>query len=860
MFERRKREEDLERELRNHLELEAEEQGGDVWAARRALGNVARIQEETRERWGYQWLDRLAQDLRYGVRVMAKNPGFAAVAILTAALGIGANTAIFSVIDAVLLHPLPYSDAERLVSPVAVGGDTMIRPAVTDYQYAAWRDQAAVFDGLAAYTSRRFTITGGGDAEELRGAVVTPGFLRVLGVAPAIGRDFSSADAAPRGGTVALISHSLWTRRFGGDPAILSRVMTLQGKPYTIAGVLPRSFEFPENAEIGLLVAMAEPGGQPGGATYFYSTLARLKRGVTIARAEADLGMIDQRLQAAYPKKRGWSRTQVLGLHDRLVGNVRPALVVLVGAVGLVLLIVCVNVANLLLARAIARQKEIAVRMAIGAGRGRVLRQLMTEGLLLALAGGAGGVAVAIGGVRLLRAIAPPAVPHIDNAQVGGLVLAFNFVIAVAAGVLFGLAPLRSASRVDPETVLKQAGRSAAGAKQHRRLEGLLVIAETAFALILVAGAGLLLRTFVGLTAISPGFQPENVVTAQISLPYWKYATADRQRAFFDELLERVRSGPGVGAVGAAAILPYGGYMMASPLEVDGRAKEQVGKEPENVAVNYTAGDYFRAMGIPILAGRATGAADGPARTAIAVINQAVARRYFGGVSPLGARIRAAGVTDWLEVVGVVGDVKQGGLASEARMEIFQPAAQVKGYGTASSLVVRSTADPKVVLPWLRAQIAGMDKDLPPADVQTMRARMAALINSQVFVMRLLVLFAGLAILLAAIGIYSVLVYSVERRTHEIGIRIALGARRGQIMGMVVGRGLRLACVGAMLWTAGGLALTRYLKSLLYGVTPHDPATLAAGCSVVIAVALLAAYLPARRAVDQDAAATLHAD
>jgi len=858
MFDRRKREEELERELRNHLDLEAEEHGGDTWAARRALGNVGRIQEETRESWGYRWLDRLAQDLRYGVRVLAKNRSFAAVAIVTAALGMGANTAIFSVIDAVLLHPLPYRDADRLVSPVAVRSDGPLQENVADYQYAAWRDEAKVFDGVAAYSVLRYTVTGAGDPEELRVGIVTPGFLRLLGVSPAMGRDLTAADAAPRGGTVALISHALWTRRFQADPAILSRGLTMQGKPYTIAGVLPRGFEFPENLDVNVLVAMTEPEAQERSVVYFYRSLARLKPGVPVSRAVSDVAVIDQRLREANPRKL-WARTDLVGLHDRLVGNVRPALVVLAGAVALVLLIVCVNISNLLLARALARQKEIAVRIALGAGRARVFRQLMTEGLLLALAGGIGGLAVAVAGVRLLRAIAPEGVPHIDNAHVGGVVLAFNFAIAVGAGILFGLAPLRSASRLDPETALKQASRSASGARQHRRLEGLLVVAETAFALMLLAGAGLLLRTFAGLTAIAPGFQPENVVTARVSLPYWKYKTPDRQRAFVDELLARTAGGPGVEAAGAVAVLPYGGWMLKGQLRVEGRPPEASGADEADVSINYTAGDYFRAMGVRVIEGRAIDPSDTAGRPPVAVINQALANRYFPGRSPIGARVQLERMPR-VEVVGVIANVKQGGLASEAGMEMFQAAPQLKGFGAATSIAVRSTADPRVVLPWLRAQITAMDHDLPPAEVETMRQRMAALMNTQVFVMRLLLLFAGIAIALAAIGIYSVLAYSVERRTHEIGIRMALGARRGHIVGMVVGRGFLLASAGAALGIIGSLAVTRYLKSLLYGVTPHDPVTLAAGCAVVVAVALVAAYLPARKAVDQDAAATLRAE
>ncbi|SPE28261.1 conserved membrane hypothetical protein [Candidatus Sulfopaludibacter sp. SbA3] len=858
---RTKREQDLERELQAHLDLEAEERQGDRSAAQRALGNTTLIKERTRESWGFAWFDRLAQDLRYGCRMLKNSPGFAAVAILTAALGIGANTSIFSVVNAVLLRPLPYRDASRLVSPGNVGKDNLIGVGVAAYQYAAWRDQPGIFDGIAAYTGRRFTLTGNGEPEQLKAQAVTPGFLRVLGVAPAIGHDFTAGDAAPRGGRVALLSHSLWMRRFGSDPAILSRPMTLDGKLYSIAGVLPRNFEFPENSDVSLLVAISEPAAQPSGAVFFYSTIARMKPGVTTARAQADLGLINQRVEAAYPRRLGSLRlhTQVIGLHERLVGNVRPALLVLAGAVALVLLIVCVNICNLLLARAIARQKEIAVRIALGAGRGRVLRQLLTEGFLLAATGGAAGLAMAFGGVNLLRAIAPANVPHIENAHISGVVLTFNIAIAVFSGILFGLAPLRGVSGIDPESALKQAARSTTGGRKHRRMENLLIVSETAFALILLAGAGLLMRTFAGLTAIAPGFHPENVVTAQISLPYWKYPTSERLRAFLDTALESVQSGPGVEAAGEVACRPYGGFVMTSAAQVEGRPAPP-NTEAEQVAVNYAAGDYFKSMGIPILEGRAIDRGDQAGRPDVVVVNQVFARRFFPGASPVGRRIKIAGITDWLQIAGVAGNVKQGGLASEPRPEVFQPAAQAENGGSAQTLVIRSTADARILIPWLRARIAELDKDLPPPEIETMQTTMSSLVASQLFVMRLLALFAGIAITLAAIGIYSVLVYAVEQRTHEIGIRLALGAKRGHIMGLIVGRGLRLSVAGAAIGLAGGLALTRYLKSLLYGVTPHDPATLAGGCALIVAVALGAAYLPARRAVQQDPATTLRAE
>ncbi len=439
---------DLEDEMRMHISLRAQQQTEAGIApdearhvAQRRFGNALLLKETSREVWGWRWLEILLQDLRYGLRILAKSPGFTAVAVLTLALGIGTNTSIFSVVHAVLLRPLPYKHAERLVSPVNVAKDNLMGLGVADFQYATWRDQTGIFDGIAAYAGRDFTITGSGEPEQLKAQTVTPGFLGVMETTPMVGRDFTPRDAVPRGGQVALLSYPFWMRRFGGDRSILSRQLTLDGKPYSVAGVLPRDFEFPENTDVSLLVALSEPAEQPLGAIYFYSVIARMRQGVTAERAEADLALINKRLESAYSQRLGrteaGAQTRLIGLHDRLVGNVRPALLVLTGAVGLVLLIVCVNICNLLLARAIARQKEIAVRIALGAGRAGVLRQLLTEGMLLAAGGGLAGLAFAFGGVRLLRAMAPAGVPHIDEAQINAVVLGFNLSIALCAGLVF---------------------------------------------------------------------------------------------------------------------------------------------------------------------------------------------------------------------------------------------------------------------------------------------------------------------------------------------------------------------------------------------------------------------------------------
>jgi predicted permease len=847
---------DFDDEIQNHIDLLTERlmaQGVPPeeapYAARRQFGNSVALKETHVEMGKWHWLERLAQDIRYACRNLRNNPGFATVAVLTAALGIGANTSIFSVVHAVLLRPLPYRDADRLVALVTVNPkeDAMLGGQVTDFLYASWREQATLFDGIAAYTRRSFTITGSGGPELLRAAIVTPGFLRMMGILPQLGRDFVPGDAAPRGGHAVLLSDSLWARRFGRDPSILARQIALNGNAYSVVGILPPTFEFPSATDVSLLVPMPEPSAQRSNASYFYLVIARLRPGISKERAESDLAVINRRMD-----EKSNRRPKAVGLHDKLVGDVRPALLILSAAVGLVLLIACVNIGNLLLARAISRQKEIAVRMALGAGRRRVFQQLLTESMLVAGAGGTAGLAIAFAGVRILRAIAPAGVPHIEAAHISLAVLLFNIGATAVSGILFGIAPLRRATAIDPEAALKQTARTATHNRRHRNLESVLIVAEVAFALILLSGAGLLIRTFAGLTAIASGFHPENVLTAEINMPHWKYQSAAKHRAFFESLLAKVRSAPGVESAGVVGSLPYGGFVMTGGVGIEGRELHNA-----QAAVDYATEDYFKSMGIPLLDGRAFNAGDTAASESVAMVNQEFVSRFFPGERPVGKRIQVHGVTEWLRIAGVVGNVKQTGLVSETRPEIFQPPSQSESGSSAQTLAIRSTASEKVLAPWLRAQISALDRDIPPPEIETMEFRMASLVASQRFVMQLLSLFAGLAMALAAIGIYGVLVYSVEQRTKEIGIRVALGARSGEVMALVLGRGLRLSMAGAALGVAGALLATRYLKSLLYGVSAHDPVTLAAGCAVLIGVAMAAAWLPARRAVAVDPMAAL---
>ena len=868
---KRRSDDDFRCEIEAHVAIETDRLIADGMspqearaAAIRRFGNVTAARERFYQSRRIMCLDQLRHDLRDALRAFRRSPGFTAVVVLTLAIGIGANTAIFSAVYAVLLRPLPYPHAEQLVrladicDIAGVSGDSL-----PDFQYAAWRGQARIFAGMAAYAIRHPTITGAGDAEELRAAQVTPGFLRTLGTTPFIGRDFAAGRGSDAGGGVVLLTYGFWRTRFGGDRAILSKRLTLDGKPYSIAGILPPDFEFPGAVNVRLLIAMPEPAPQPNGARYFYSVIARLKPGIAVQRARADLRLINRRLGPSELRMLGHfklSDTLVTGLHDQIVGDVRPALLALAGAVAMVLLIACVNVSNLQLARAITRQREMALRIALGAGRGRILRQLLTEGILLALAGGAAGLALAFGGVRLLAAIAPAGVPHLQDAGIGAIVFAFNSGIALGAGILFGLAPFRFASATDPDIALREAGRTASGSRTHRRLENLLVVSETALALILLSGAGLLLRTFAAYNAIEPGFRPDDVYVARLVLRSWQFP-GERQHAVLEALLQGVRSGPTVEGASLVGSEPYGGLSMTAPLEIEGRPRrDRTDLDADSVVVNSAAGDYFRVMGIPVLQGRAIDEADRAGRTAVAVINEKLARQFFPDGHPVGSRVRLGAETRWREIVGVARDMRQGGLASKPRAEIWLAAAQDEdGYG-AQTLVVRSPSDPNRLVPWLRSRIAVVDRDLPQPEIRSMRSQMAATIESQVFVLRLLATFAAIACALAAVGIYSVLAYSVERRHHEIGIRVALGANPSRVAGLVVGRGLRLAIAGATLGFAGAIGLTRYLNSLLYGVTPHDPVTLAVACALLVCIALGAAWLPARRAMNQDAAAVLRAE
>jgi len=852
---------DLDDELRFHVEMRARDNMASGmsddearYAARKAFGNLALVREETREMWGLTWLERLGQDVRYGLRVLAKNRGFTAVAVVALALGIGANTAIFSVVNTVLLRRLPYRDPDRLVwitQFIPAQGNTL----VFDSDYFAWLRQNQVFDGMAAYRRPDFTLTGAGDPERVEAAWVTASFFSLLGVEPMLGRGFVAEEDRPGGPQVCVLSHELWQRRFGSDSSIVGKSVTLDGKSYTVLGVMPARFEFVSNFKPALYVPfdLRETAGvAPGELHMFPWVIARLRPGITIERAQSDLAVISRGLQAGYKggyaKMMAGARPQVMSLHDRKVGNVQPALLILLGAVGFVLLIVCANVANLQLARAVTRQREMAIRTALGAGRWRLARQLFTECLLLALFGGGAGVALAAWGVSALRTLGPADIPHLADVGLDYRVLLFTALVSIATGMLFGLVPVFTAAKTDPNESLKEGGLRLASGRGGQLLRGGLTIAELALALVLLTGSGLLIRSFVRLTTIDPGFDAHHVLTARIGLPENHYLKPEQQRAFFQNLVERVRGLPGVSSADAVVALPLMGYMMAAGFDIEGRPPRP---EVNTVAqINIAGPAYFHTMGIPLISGRFFTPQDTADAPKVVILNQACVRKFFPAASPIGKRIQIAGTKEWATIVGVTGDVRQTGLASLPEPEILEPYLQVP-YGD-MAVVVRTATDPLSLVPALRSQVQSIDRNLPVFEVSTMDQYLAEEVATRRFNMLLLGGFAGLALVLAVVGIYGVTAYSVAQRTHEVGIRIALGATGREVLQLMLARSIALTLAGLAIGLAGALALTRFLSSLLYVVRPTDLPTFIAVSIVLAAAALAASYLPARRATRVD--------
>jgi len=803
-------------------------------------------------------MNTLLQDLRYGARMLLKAPGFAFVAVITLALGIGANTAIFSVVNAVLLRPLPFMNPDRLMTVwennLQQGQD---RQAVGGANFTDWKKQNQGFESLAAYFNWNYNLTGGDEPQRLHAEVVSGEFFQTLGVQAAAGRTLTPEDDREGKDDVIVLSHALWQSRFGASREIIGQTVMLNGRGHTVVGVMPSSFSYPdERVEIWRPMAMSAEQAQNRQGKWL-SVIGRLKSGVSIAQASAEMSAIARQLEQQYPDANaGWG-VQVLPLHEAIVGKVSSFLLILLGAVGFVLLIACANIANLLMARASARQKEIAIRAALGASRRRLVSQFLTESLLLAVMGSALGLLIALWGSDALIAFSPGNIPRLKEAAIDGRVLGFTLLLALLTTLIFGLAPAWQASKPDLNEALKEEGRGASG-NSGRRLRSLLVVAEVAVSVVLLVGAGLMIKSFIQLQSVKAGFDPHNLLTMEITLPPARYGQNQQQIAFFQQALERIKTLPGVQAAGAVQDLPFRFNEMSFPVTLEGPAAQPEAQRPKAVYRAVTD-DYFRTLGIPLLEGRWFSAQDDQQSLPVVIINQAMARHFWPDQEPLGKRLRFGEPADPVyTIVGVVGDIKHMGLDADEGAVMYQPHAQKRfAWLRWMTLVVRTSEEPSSLAAAVRSRIQETDPDQPVYNVATMEQLLTKSIAQPRFSMLLLGVFALLALNLTAIGVYGVVSYTVAQRTREIGIRMALGAQMRDVLRLVIGEGLKLVLIGVAIGLAGAGALSHVIKSLLFGVSATDPAIFAIISILLTGVALAACYLPARRAARVDPMAAL---
>jgi putative ABC transport system permease protein len=794
----------------------------------------------------------LPNDLRHALRLL-RTPGFSAIAIFTLALGIGANTAIFSVVDAVLIRPLPYQDPERLVAITETHSRVHGEMSVSWWNFRDWRDSNQVFDSIAAIQGSGFILTGTGEAERLDGYNVSATLFSTLGIQPALGRNFLPEDDVVGASPTVILSHSLWQRRFGGDPATLGRVIQLNSRPCTIVGVLPADFRFFYESELFVPIGLNGNNMGPRGNHPGITVVARMKPGITIERARADMDAIASRLEKQYPESNAGNGIRIVGLGERFTGSMKPVLLVLVGAVGFVLVIACANVANLLLTRGAARRREVAIRMSLGAGRGRIVRQMLAESLFLALAGAACGLLLAEWGLRGLTPLIPETVRRVGVIRIDGGVLAFTLSVSILTALVFGLVPALVGTRVDLHESLKEGSRGSSGGFRRGSLRNVLVTAEIALALVLLIGAALTIRSLVRLQSVNPGFRTERLLTVPVFLPAARYPVGDKRVVFYDTLLEQVRRLPGVESVSAVNCLPLRGGCWDSIYLIEGRPIPSRENLPD-ADFNTAQPGYFRTMGIPLLAGRDFDERDGPASTRVVIVSQTFARENWPSEDPLGKRVKQdwpEGTGPWMTVIGIVGDAKRRGLDAAFRAEAYKASRQTDPAGL--FLVVRTrVADPETLVRAVGREIHTLDADLPVWGVRTMEFYTGRATATRRFPMMLLATFAGVALVLAAVGIYGVVSYAVAQRTHEMGIRIALGAAAPDVLRLVVGYGLRLALAGVALGLAGATGLTRFLKAVLFGVEPIDLPTFIGVSVLLVTVAMLACVVPARRATRVD--------
>ena len=865
-------ERDLDEEIRFHIEQETAKYvraGASAEEARRralvAFGGVTQTREAHRAVRGAPWVEELVADSRYALRALRRSPVLAGAAILTLALGIGANTAIFSAVNAVLLRPLPFAAAERLYMLWEENPDRgWHRQTAAPANMLDWREQVVAFEDVAAYgdLEESVTLTGVGDPRPVRKATVTGNFFSVLGVRAALGRTLRAEETWATGAAVAVVGHRLWRDHFRGDAGVIGRTVHVDGRPVEIVGVMPDGFAFPfEDVDVWRPTAW-NPANE--GQTWFRRAhwlrpIARLRPGVSAREADAQLQAVAQRLQRDYPETNTRMGAGMTSLHEFLVGDTRLPLLVLMGAVALLLLIACANVGNLLLVQAAGRERETALRLALGAGRGRLVRQALTESLVLSAIGGAGGLALGWWGTRALQALQPAGMLRVSQFGVDWRVLAYVLAVTVATGLLFGTAPALWSRRQRPAEALREAGRTESEGRRARRWGNALAVGEVALALLLLVGAGLLVRSLLRLQQVHPGFDHEGVLTATVGLPGVRYDTPEKVSAFFDELVMRARALPGATDAAAVTRLPLTTTSWSSDLAVAGRPVRTNATEVLHRAVTP---DYFRVMRIPLRRGRAFTSEDRAGAPPVVLINEALAREHFRGEDPVGQRIAFERVTDsssiWHTIVGIVGSENQSTLMVEPRTEVFAPAAQDPS--NTMRLVVRTVGEPASLGAPLRRLVAEIDPALAVRHVSTMAEIRAASLARERFLTTLLLAFAAVGLLLAVVGVYGVMAQLVRHRRREMGIRLALGAQVPQVRWLVVQQGLRLVAIGLVTGTAGALLATRVVRVLLFGVEPADPVTFVVVPAVLAVTGLAASWLPARQASRADPAGVLRAE
>jgi predicted permease len=865
---RGKIEREMERELRFHLEMETAEnirRGMSEEEARRAalrsFGGVEQVKEAYRDLSRFRWIEGFWQDARYGARMLRTQPGFTIVAALTLSLGIGANTAIFSVVNALVFNPLPYPDPQRLVWVTNVfRGDELIDSGM----YFTFQAESKTFDHLAAYESATMNLSGQGEPEQVNYVRATASVFPAIGVAPRLGRTFTPEEDQPGAPPVAVLSHDYWRRRFGGDPSIVGQSFTFGRESWQVVGVMPPGVRFlPEHrigGKVDVWIPYALDKGRDGGS--IIEVFGRLKPGVSIEQAQSELDLLLRPGIQAHPEMAGL-KAMVTPLAERLVGHLRLGLLALFASVGFVLLIACANVANLLLARANVRQKELAIRSALGAGRKRLIRQMLTESLLLSVLGGAAGLLLALWGVKALTAFTPENLLVLKLSSIDKTVLVFTFIATMLTGVVVGLIPALQASRVDLNESLKDGARGAIFLKRNssRRVSPALVVSELALTLVVLIGAGLLVKSFARMLAVDPGYNPENLLTMNVWINWGKYPGNSAQRKRFNQqLVSRLSALPGVQAVAYSRTLPLSDNGIIGKARLTVVGSPPMSDEQKPLAEGHSVSpDYFRAMRMKLRAGRSFTELDTENTPPVIVINETLARRLFAGEDPIGKRIRDDGGKTDLTIAGVVADVKQYGLETESQAAFYRSSLQNTGY-PGGSWVIRAAGDPLKMLPAVRREIKALEPDFRLAHVMMMEQLLADSYAPRRFQTWLFGLFAAVALVIATVGIYGVISYAVSRRTHEIGIRIALGAQAGDVLRMVVSQGMKLALIGVALGLAAALALTRVMKNLLFQVSATDPATFALIALLLVGVALIASYIPARRATKVDPMVALRHD